>query len=283
MEWGLSWFRKTFIKRKIRSALSERIISPIKILRKSLKRLVRIPRFILGPELIPISYCFTRTPVSYLLGSFLVSAIQADLRGFIQAPAGFAEPAQEICEPPPEELVRRGEKVGLILARVSTDRQAEEGHSIDAQISKLTEIANQMGIALPYEPIVEAGVSATTISREKLNMILEWAAEGRFNFLLATGLDRIGRTMIDSLHYVEQLRELGVKIVAVGGETDITTVEGLINATIQFLSAELENRRRAESAIAGRLQSFQKRKWNRPIPLGYRGHSSDWIEKEGRF
>jgi site-specific DNA recombinase len=71
--------------------------------------------------------------------------------------------------------------VGYI--RVSTDKQAEHGISLDAQQAKLEAYAALYDVAL-VEVIVDAGVSAKTLERPGLQRALGMLRKGQANALL---------------------------------------------------------------------------------------------------
>jgi DNA invertase Pin-like site-specific DNA recombinase len=223
-------------------------------------------------------------PVSYfsLLAFPLVTVvIQTDLYGF---PSKQVEPPKRIEPNSQEYLVEDlegGKGIGAAAyVRVSTNRQAEKGFSLQDQELRLVDEARRLGVSSLYK-ISDAGESGADFTRKGLNKILELAGQGKIQYMLVTSLDRIGRDLIESLDYVRKLRGLGVKIRAAGTETDISTEEGLMNTTILFLSAELERRRITRSSTAGRIQSFRTKHWSRPRPpIGYRKGKDGWIEKE---
>ena len=285
MGMDLNWFRKVYKKSMIRSALPDRIIPRLNIFLKAFKDFT----FSLAPfggtlpSYLFISFValFAGTLSSYLRGtlpSYFVAlllsatAVQRNITSFLNnegsAESGSSEPLKE----------KEGTGVALYL-RVSTDRQAEKGFSLKDQEERLRAEAERLKATRIY-PIVDAGESGTDFNRKGLNEILELARGNNIQYVLVTSLDRIGRDLIESLDYTRKLRDFGVKIIAAGTEADIATEEGLMNSTIQFLSAELENRRRTKSSIAGRIQSFKSRRWGSPVPKGYHKRKDGWIEKE---
>jgi DNA invertase Pin-like site-specific DNA recombinase/uncharacterized protein YlaI len=173
-------------------------------------------------------------------------------------------------------------KGAAIYGRVSSTEQAKYGYSLYDQVERLRDEARRRGYTDVYE-VIDAGVSGTNFEREGLSKLLRLASERKIDTVFVTSLDRIGRNLIESLDYTQRLRELGVKIVAMGGEADIKTEDGLLTLTIQYLSAELENRRRTKSSIAGKVQSFKRKHWNKPVPLGYRKRMDGWIEKDPKW
>ncbi len=202
-----------------------------------------------------------------------------DISKEVSGNSGHGSSPEKTDVPKPDEKSDRGVAIYL---RVSTDRQAEHGYSLQDQEERLREEARRRGFARLYK-VEDAGESGTNFERKGLSEILQLATGRKIDTVLVTSLDRIGRDLIESLHYARMLRELGVKIAAMSGETDIATEEGLMYATIQFLSAELENKRRTKTSIAGRVQSFKQKHWNKPVPKGYLKKADGWIEKDPRW
>lgn len=260
----------------IRPALPDRIIFSLNTFRGGLYNIILLPLLFLGAlRGHPVSY------FSLLAFPLMAVAVQTDLYGFpseqVESPKREEPNSQEYSV----EDFEGGKGIGAAAyVRVSTDRQAEKGFSLQDQALRLMDEARRLGVSHLYK-IADAGESGTDFARKGLNKILELAGEGKIQYVLVTSLDRIGRDLIESLDYVRKLRTLGVKIMAAGSETDISTEEGLMILTIQFLSSELENKRRNRSSTAGRIQSFRTKHWSRPRPpLGYRKSGNGWIEKE---
>ena len=103
--------------------------------------------------------------------------------------------------------------VGYI--RVSTDKQAEHGVSLDAQQAKLAAYAALYDLTL-VEVIVDAGVSAKTLDRPGLQRALAMLRKGQATALLVAKLDRLTRS-------VEDLGEL-IRTVFTPGKTDLLSV-----------------------------------------------------------
>lgn len=103
--------------------------------------------------------------------------------------------------------------VGYI--RVSTDKQADHGVSLDAQRAKLDAYAALYDLTL-VEVIVDAGASAKTLDRPGLQRALAMLRKGQAHALLVAKLDRLTRS-------VEDLGEL-IRTVFVPGKADLLSV-----------------------------------------------------------
>jgi site-specific DNA recombinase len=106
-----------------------------------------------------------------------------------------------------------GPKRAILYARVSTDEQAKSGYSLPEQLRVLREHAVREG----YEVVAELeddGYSGITIDRPGLRSIMELAAEGAVDVVLARWRHRYFRSRYYRLVVERDLKDLGVKLVA---------------------------------------------------------------------
>ncbi len=87
--------------------------------------------------------------------------------------------------------------------RVSTEKQADHGVSLEAQEAKLRAYADLYGIEL-VRVIVDAGASAKTLKREGLQEALSSLVSGESDALLVCTLDRLTRSVRDLGELVEK-------------------------------------------------------------------------------
>ena len=80
--------------------------------------------------------------------------------------------------------------------RVSTDKQADKGVSLDAQREKLEAYAKLYDLEL-VEIIVDAGESAKTLNRDGLQRALSMLNTGSADAILVAKLDRLTRSVRD--------------------------------------------------------------------------------------
>lgn len=84
----------------------------------------------------------------------------------------------------------------IAYLRVSTDKQADKGVSLDAQRAKVEAYAQLYDLDL-VEVIVDAGVSAKTLDRPGLARALDMIRRGEAEALLCVKLDRLTRSVSD--------------------------------------------------------------------------------------
>ena len=101
-------------------------------------------------------------------------------------------------------VIRRNSMNAIILARVSTKEQ-EEGHSIDAQISRLQEYCQRKNLkVLKVFKIIE---SSTQGDRKEFHQMIEFAkAQKEIVALVADAVDRIQRSFKESVMLDELIR-----------------------------------------------------------------------------
>ncbi len=84
----------------------------------------------------------------------------------------------------------------IAYLRVSTDKQADKGISLEAQQEKARAYASLYDLEL-VEVIVDAGESAKTLDRPGLQRALAMLKAGKSDALLVVKLDRLTRSVVD--------------------------------------------------------------------------------------
>jgi DNA invertase Pin-like site-specific DNA recombinase len=143
------------------------------------------------------------------------------------------------------------------LARVSTGRQAEEGHSLDQQEHRAQGYAERENKALvTYR---EEGVSGASKRRPKRDRLLADLQPG--DTVLVTSLDRLGRSTRDLLETFDLIEAKGATLVSLREAIDTSTAAGRLLRTILAAVAEFERelgRERTSAGIAGRARATAK-------------------------
>jgi DNA invertase Pin-like site-specific DNA recombinase len=86
--------------------------------------------------------------------------------------------------------------------RVSTEKQADKGVSLDAQRAKVEQYAELYDLEL-LEVVIDAGVSAKTLDRSGLQKALGMLKAGQAEALLVAKLDRLTRSVVHLGQLVE--------------------------------------------------------------------------------
>ena len=134
----------------------------------------------------------------------------------------------------------------LAYIRVSSQRQADEGVSLDAQKRRILDYANFKNIPLDENDIIiEKGVSGgiPLWDRPRGRTLKRKLASGQYQHLISMKIDRLFRVTSDMLNTVDDLNDAGIDlhIVDMGGQAiDTTTAIGRLFLTIVGAMAEME-------------------------------------------
>jgi site-specific DNA recombinase len=115
--------------------------------------------------------------------------------------------------------------------RVSTDRQAEQGVSLEAQESKIRAMATVQGAEL-LEVIVDGWESAKNLNRPGLQRLLTLVSGGKVNAVIIAKLDRLTRSVKDFCSLLELFEKRGVALVSVAESLDTASAGGRLVITI---------------------------------------------------
>ena len=145
-------------------------------------------------------------------------------------------------------IIKNSEKRVKALAyiRVSSQRQADEGVSLDAQKRRILDYAKFKDIPLSEEDIfIEKGVSGgiPLWDRPRGRTLKRKLASGQYQHLISMKIDRLFRVTSDMLNTVDDLNDAGIDlhIVDMGGQAiDTTTAIGRLFLTIIGAMAEME-------------------------------------------
>jgi DNA invertase Pin-like site-specific DNA recombinase len=114
----------------------------------------------------------------------------------------------------------------IAYLRVSTDKQADKGVSLDAQRAKVAAYAQLYDLDLA-EVIVDKGESAKTLNRPGLQRALAMLKSGDADALLVVKLDRLTRSVADLATLVERYFASGRSaLLSVGEQIDTRSAAG---------------------------------------------------------
>jgi site-specific DNA recombinase len=159
------------------------------------------------------------------------------------------------------------EKVGVYV-RVSTEEQAKEGISIDAQIDRCRSFCKARGWKV-FKIYTDAGYSAGTLDRPGLKNLIDDINGKRLNILLVYKIDRFSRKLKDLISMLEDLKSKGVNFTSVTEQIDTTTAMGEAFFQIIGVFAQLERgmvKERVELAFSKKIDDGEAL---HRAPMGY--------------
>lgn len=114
----------------------------------------------------------------------------------------------------------------VAYVRVSTEKQSEHGHSLEAQEAKLKAYAELYDLQL-VELVVDAGVSAKTLNRPGLQKVLGMLKDGKAEAVLVLNLSRLTRSVRDLGELVETYFATGKSaLLSVSEQIDTRSAAG---------------------------------------------------------
>lgn len=134
----------------------------------------------------------------------------------------------------------------IAYIRVSSQRQVDEGNSLEAQKRRIIQLAQFKGLSIaPEDFLIEKGVSAgiPLWERPMGRVLRRKLLSGEFSNLIAMKLDRLFRITTDMLLTVQEVEDMGVRLLIadLGGEAiDTSTSTGRFMLTIFGGIAEME-------------------------------------------
>src|SRR5271170_6915844 len=123
--------------------------------------------------------------------------------------------------------------------RVSTDRQAEVGVSLEAQEAKIRAMATVQSADL-LEVIVDGGESAKSLNRPGLHRLLALINTGKVNAVIVAKLDRLTRSVKDLCGLLELFEKRKVALISVSESLDTGSAAGRLVITIMGAVSQWE-------------------------------------------
>lgn len=131
--------------------------------------------------------------------------------------------------------------------RVSTEEQAKEGLSLDAQSQKLFAWKHQDGRPVIHIEADEGKSGGRADNRPALHAALDEVCRTG-GVLVVTALDRLARSTIDACTILDRLSKAGADLVSLSENIDTTTAAGRMIFGIMAVIAEFERGRISERA-----------------------------------
>jgi DNA invertase Pin-like site-specific DNA recombinase len=157
----------------------------------------------------------------------------------------------------------------LGYVRVSTDKQAERGISLEAQAEKIRAMAVVHNAQLA-EIIVDGGESAKSLNRPGMARLLAMVDAGEVQTIIIAKLDRLTRSVKDLCTLLERFERRGVALVSVAESLDTSSAAGRLVLNIMTAVSQWER-----EAIGERTRDAMRHKRSNGervgnIPYGYR-------------
>ncbi len=164
-------------------------------------------------------------------------------------------------------------------ARVSTEDQAREGFSLDAQLEKLRSYCKARDWII-VEEYIDDGYSGRDVRRSAYTKMMENI--DLWDLLLVMKMDRIHRNSKNFMLMMEDLNEKGKEFVSMTESLDTSTAMGRFVMDIIQRIAQLESEQIGERVYEGMCQKAKEGKGilGSPAPYGYEYDDGILAEKD---
>lgn len=160
------------------------------------------------------------------------------------------------------------QKEAVGYARVSTEEQAREGISLEAQKARIEAwaLANDTRLIGFYE---DAGVSGSkSENREGLQRAIGQACDRRA-IMVVCSLSRFSRSTRDTLALAERLEKAGADLVSLSERIDTTSASGKMVFRMLAVLNEFERDQISERTAAALRHKRNQRQAYSPTPYGF--------------
>lgn len=162
-------------------------------------------------------------------------------------------------------------KVGIYI-RVSTQEQANEGYSIDAQTDRLSNYCKSRDWSI-YNIYTDGGFSGSNMNRPALIRLFDDIKYKKLNCVLVYKLDRLSRSQKDTLYMIEDVfLKNDIDFVSLNENFDTSTPFGRAMIGILSVFAQLEREQIKERSLMGRIERAKNGLWHGGgfDPFGYK-------------
>lgn len=148
--------------------------------------------------------------------------------------------------------VNNGLGAAVIYCRVSTDRQEENGTSLDSQEGGCVTKAHQLGYTVA-NVVREQHTGTELWERPKLAKIREDIKAGYYQALIVYAVDRLSRDVAHLYIIAEECERAGTELIF-ATETFDKSPEGKLMQSVRGYVAEVERQKIRERCVRGKLQ-----------------------------
>jgi len=130
-------------------------------------------------------------------------------------------------------------KAAVGYVRVSTDKQADKGISLEAQAEKIRAMATLHDHQL-LDILVDGGESAKSLKRPAMAKLLAMIDAGQVKTVIVAKLDRLTRSVRDLCELLERFERRGVALVSVAESLDTGSAAGRLVLNIMAAVSQWE-------------------------------------------
>lgn len=165
-----------------------------------------------------------------------------------------------------------GNVLVALYVRVSTDRQAEEGYSIEVQKERLEAYTKVLEGVVQTEFYIDDGFSGSSLNRPAMQRLISDAKAKKITHVCVNKLDRLSRSQKDTLYLIEDIF-LPNNIAFISIQESFNTATAFGRAVVGIISvfAQLERENIYERTRSGMQKRVEEGYWpgGGGVPFGY--------------
>lgn len=159
-----------------------------------------------------------------------------------------------------------------LYRRVSTDKQADEGYSLDVQSEKLQAYSKTFTNVREVRDYMDDGYSGSSLDRPGMKRLIKDIESGEITHVIVVKLDRLSRSQKDTLHLIEDIMlPANVAFISIMESFNTDTAFGRAMVGILSVFAQLERENIFERTRGGMQKRVEKGYWpgGGRTPYGY--------------
>ena len=171
-----------------------------------------------------------------------------------------------------QPLKTAGEFTVALYRRVSTDKQADEGYSLDVQREKLEAYSKTLSNVREVRDYMDDGYSGSSLDRPGMQRLIHDIQAGEVTHVVVVKLDRLSRSQKDTLHLIEDIMlPANVAFISILESFNTDTAFGRAMVGILSVFAQLERENIFERTRGGMRKRVEKGYWpgGGRTPYGY--------------
>jgi len=161
-----------------------------------------------------------------------------------------------------------------LYIRVSTDKQASEGSSLEVQEEKLRKFCEFQNWDV-YRLYADRGISGKDTERPAFQTLMADARAKQFDVIVVAKLDRFGRSLRDLINSIHELDALKIQFTSINDNINTTTPNGKLLFHVLGAFAEFEREIIRERMMAGIAKAKQEGRQIGRVPMGYKVINGD--------
>jgi DNA invertase Pin-like site-specific DNA recombinase len=167
-----------------------------------------------------------------------------------------------------ERIMENGKRI-VIYLRCSSEEQAASGLGLEAQERKARLYVDANDLQL-FEVISDPGFSGKSLQRPGIQRILELAGKRAIDAVIILRLDRLSRSVRDTLGIVELFKKHHVELHSLNEKLDTGTASGKFVLTLLSALAEMERGLISERTSVALQSKILRGERAGQIPFGWR-------------